>query len=148
MVPRARAAGYSLVEVLFALALAGILLGLGVPPVRRALAWARVRSARDLVAAQLARARSLAVMRGGAELVLDLRAARAWVEMRDTATPASMVAEVGAVRIIADGALGDTVRIGYDAMGLGRLSSRTLRFRAGAVEARMTVSSYGRVRTW
>lgn len=148
MIRPARRSGFSLVEMLTALVLAGVLLGLGAPPVRRALAWARVRSARDLVASQLARARSVAVMRGGADLVLDVRRGRAWIEAVDTSTPASAVADAEGVRISADGLAGDTVRIGYDGMGIGRLASRTLRFRAGAVEARMTISSYGRVRTW
>ena len=140
--------GYTLFELIIVLGLLGLLLGLAAPPVARALAWARVRTARDVVAMGTARARALAVARGGAELVLDLPRARAWIEAPDTATPPELVGDARWLRLSADGAGGDTVRIGYDDLGLGRMAGRTLRFRSGSAEARLTVSAYGRVRTW
>ena len=143
-----RRPAYTLIELACTLMLIAVLLGLAAPPLGRALAWTRVRAARDVVAAEAARARSLAVARGGADLVLDLRHARAWLTAPDTVTPPVEVADQRVVRLSADGADGDTVRIAFDALGLGRVASRTLRFRAAAAEARLTLSSYGRVRLW
>ncbi len=139
---------YTIVELACALMLVAVLLGLAAPPLRRALAWTRVRAARDVVAAEATRARALAVARGGAELVLDLRHARAWLAASDTSTTPVPVADERLVRVLADGADGDTLRIGFDALGLGRIASRTLRFRAAGAEARLTFSAYGRVRSW
>ncbi len=139
---------YTLLELVATLALLAVLVGLAQPPLERALAWARVRTARDLVAMATARTRALAVARGGAALVLDLRTARAWIEAGDTCTPPEAIGDDRRLRLIADGAAGDTVRIAYDGTGLGRLAGRTLRFRSGTAEARLTVSAYGRVRAW
>lgn len=140
--------GYTLLELVAALALTAFLLGLAVPPVRRALAWVRARAARDAVAMGTARARALAVARGGAELVLDLRRATVWLEARDTATPPEPIGDARFLAVSAEGAAGDTVRVAYDGMGLGRMAGRTLRFRAGGAEARLTISAAGRARTW
>ncbi len=148
--PRSRPAdaGYTVVELIVVLALVGLLLGLAAPPVERALAWARVRGARDVVVMETARARALAVARGGAQLVLDLPRARAWIEAADTATPPESVGDERRLTLTAEGATGDTVRIAYDGLGLGRMAGRTLRFRSGSAEARLTISGYGRVRAW
>ncbi len=140
--------GYTLVELMVVLALLALLLALAAPPVTRALAWARVRAARDIVAMGTARARALAVARGGAALVLDLPRARAWLEAADTSTPPEPVGDERHVTVTVDGAAGDTVRIAYDALGLGRMAGRTLHFRSGPAEARLTISGYGRVRAW
>ncbi len=140
--------GYSLLELCVTLMLSALLIGIAAPPVRRALLCARVRSARDLVAAELAHARTLAVARGGAQLVLDLAGGRAWVECADTSTPPVRVASDPAVRLSADGNSGDTARIAFDGLGIGILASRTLRIRSAELEARLTVSGYGRVRAW
>jgi hypothetical protein len=40
------------------------------------------------------------------------------------------------------------VEIAFDALGLGRIASQTLRFRLESQEAGLTVSSFGRVRRW
>ncbi|HEX9107250.1 MAG TPA: hypothetical protein VF832_08475 [Longimicrobiales bacterium] len=140
--------GHSLLELSFVLLLLGVLLGAGLPPLRRAMAWAQARSARDAVALQAARARALAVARGGADLVLDLPHARAWIESSDTVLAPVVLGDERLLILSADGSPADTVRIGWDGLGVGRIASRTLRFRAGAAEARLTVSGYGRVRAW
>jgi prepilin-type N-terminal cleavage/methylation domain-containing protein len=140
--------GYSLVELCLVLALLALLAGMAGPPVRYALALVRVRAARDLVAGQLARTRSLALSRGGAGMVLDLSRAESWIEASDTATPVVAVADGRLVAIGVDGAAAGRVTIAYDALGLGRVASRTFRFRSGPAEARLTISSYGRVRSW
>ena len=145
--PASVRSAYSLLELCVTLLLLAVLLGLAAPPVRRALTRARVRSAREVVAMELARTRALAVAHGGAALVLDLPRARAWVESGGTTTPPVVVADDRLLRVSADGAAGDTIRIAFDALGLGHIASRTLRFRSGDLEARLTVSSYGRVRS-
>jgi type II secretory pathway pseudopilin PulG len=147
MDPRTRT-GWSLVELTVALALMAILCGIAAPPLRRALVIARVRAARDVVAAELARARALAVARGGAELRLERRTGTVRVHAADTALEPVPVAVAGGVELEVDGVAGDTVCIGFDAMGIGRMASRTIRVRAAGVEAGVTISSYGRVRSW
>lgn len=145
---RSRSRGHTLLELCVVLALLALLIGLAAPPVRRAIALARVHAARDLMWSQLARARALAVARGGAGLVLDAARAQAWIEAADTSTGVAALAEAGTVAITVDGAQIDRVRIEFDGLGLGRIASRTLRFRSGGVEAGLTLSSYGRVRVW
>ena len=142
-----RRSGYSLLEITVVLLLLGVLLGLTVPPFQRALAYAEARSARDVVAGEAARARALAAARGGADVVLDVNRRRVWIEARDTATAPRPLGD-GRLRVWADGVAADTIRLRYDALGLGVLASRTLRFRAGVAEAGLTISSYGRVRSW
>jgi len=140
--------GHTLLELSVVLLIVGILLGAGLPPLRRAYGWVQARSARDAAAMQAARARALAVARGGADLVVDLRHARVWIEASDTSLPAVPLGDERRLTIAADGTPADTARIGWDGLGIGRIASRTLRFRVGTAEARLTVSGYGRVRTW
>jgi len=42
----------------------------------------------------------------------------------------------------------DTVVLRFDALGVGRMTSRTFRVRRGSAEAGLTVATYGRVRRW
>ncbi len=142
-----RSAAYSLAELTVALLLLTVLLGLALPPFRRALAFAEARSARDVVAGEAARARALAAARGGADVVLDVNARRVWIEAVDTSTAPRPLGD-GRLRVSADGTSADTIRLRYDGLGLGVLANRTLRFRAGPAEAGLTISSYGRVRSW
>jgi hypothetical protein len=52
------------------------------------------------------------------------------------------------VQLVIDHATTSTVRLDFDALGLGRLANRTFRVRRGRHEARLTLSSYGRPRRW
>ena len=52
------------------------------------------------------------------------------------------------VTVSSPGFAGDTIAIRYDAIGIGRIANRTLRFERGHAVAGLTVSAYGRVRAW
>jgi len=81
-------------------------------------------------------------------MVVDMSRAESWIEASDTTTPIVAMADGGLVAIGVDGAAAGRVTIAYDGLGLGRVASRTFRFRSGPAEARLTISSYGRVRSW
>ncbi|HEX6589358.1 MAG TPA: prepilin-type N-terminal cleavage/methylation domain-containing protein [Longimicrobiales bacterium] len=142
--------GYTLIELLVVLALLALAIGLAYPSARAASdAWA-VRAARDGVAAVLAGARASALTRRGAEVLLVpdqgvvlLRAGTAPVSPR-----ALLHLDEWRVALTSPGFTGDTIVIRYDAIGIGRLANRTLRFERGRAVAGLTVSAYGRVRAW
>lgn len=72
--------GFTLVELLIAITVAGILLGLGLPRLRAAMIQEQVRSARREVTTRLAQARAVAVQRGcPATLSLNAAATQVWV---------------------------------------------------------------------
>jgi len=105
------------------------------------------RMGRDGLAAQLARARTLAVARGSARVVIDAAAGRIAIEA-PAGTPAGMPALLpDGIELRVDGAAG-TVSLDFDRRGLGLLANRTFRFRRGGAEARLTLSTYGRPRRW
>ncbi|MBW3553408.1 MAG: hypothetical protein KY466_07860 [Gemmatimonadetes bacterium] len=139
-------AGTSFLELIVVLALLGLLLGIAAPPALRWRDVLAVRAARDELAAGVATARATATAAGGAALILDVSAGVFWITTADG--KAGLVTDVASrygVRI--EGADG-LVEIRYDAVGIGRLSNRTLRFRRGRAEAGLVVSAYGRVRRW
>jgi len=138
----------SLTELLLVLTLLGILFTLAMPHARHGLDAMRVRSARESTVGAALRARSLAVAHGGADLVLDLSA-----ETASAVDGNGVLAEQTAlsqydVRISADGTSSSRIVLRYDALGIGRMASRTIRFRRGRAEAGLTFSSYGRIRRW
>ena len=142
--------GYTLLELTVVLALLALAIGLAYPGARTAAdAWA-VRAARDAVASVLAGTRAAAMSQRGAELLIV--PATGAVLVRTGAQPRATleldVARDWGVVISTPGATADTIAIRYDAIGLGRIANRTLRFERGRAAAGLTVSAYGRVRRW
>lgn len=143
--PMRNRAGTSFLELIIVLALLGLLLGIAAPPTLRWRDVLAVRAARDEVAAALAVARATATAAGGAALMLDPSSGVFWIDTDGRAGPTTHVgSRYGVVIEGADGLVG----IHYDALGIGRLANRTLRFRRGRAEAGLVVSAYGRVRRW
>lgn len=142
--------GTTLIELVFALTLLAILCGLAYPPLQQGLDRYAVRSARDALASGVARARAVAVARSGADLVVDVAAARFWIEAApgDTVGAPVDLAARYRVRFTVDGAAADRVALHFDGLGLGRLANRTFRLRRGGAEANLTLSSFGRPRRW
>lgn len=138
--------GFTLIELLVVLAILAILLSAAAPPLRRWRDAAAVRGARDHVAGALATTRLAAVSGGGAALVLDPGTGRFRIDVGGSpGAPVDLGREYG-VRVETGGA-GDVV-LRYDALGIGRIASRTLRFVRGDATAGLTVSAYGRYRRW
>lgn len=141
--------GLTLLELLLYLCILAVLFGLAAPAAGRALDRLAVVAARDALSASLARARAAAVARGGARLVVDTEAGRCWVQAGPgiVGTPLDLAREFR-VRIVADGSAPNPVVLRFDALGIGRMTSRTFRLRRGSEEGRLTVSAYGRARRW
>lgn len=143
--------GFSLVELLAALVVLGVLAGLVAGPVRGTLDAVATAGARDAFAAVVAQARTEAVRRGGARLVVNLASGAVLVEAPALAPigDSIAVAHTWGVTLSADGAAAASpVTVDFDAFGLGRVASRTFRFRRGSAEARLSLSTYGRARRW
>lgn len=141
------ARGFTLVETLMVLALLGVLLVVAMPPVARWRDRVAVRAARDEVASALARARITAVAAGGASLVLEPATARLWTRTpaADSLRPLDLRRRYG---VGLEAGPGPLVELPYDALGIGRLTSRTVVLRRRGAAAGLTISAYGRARPW
>jgi type II secretory pathway pseudopilin PulG len=138
--------GFSLVELGVVLCLLGLVLTLALPRLRHAREVLAVRAARAELAGAIAAARANAVLAGGATLVVDPYAHRAWIEAADgrrAAIDYPLGSRYG-VRIETE--RGTPVSIRYDALGIGRMANATLGVRRGDIRMTLTVSAYGRVR--
>lgn len=141
--------GHTLIELLIVLALLVLAIGLAYPAVRAASdAWA-VRGARDAVAALIAGARAAALTeRGAAVLLVPADGAVLTRAGAGASRSRLQLTRDWRVAVSSPGFSGDTIVIRYDAIGIGRIANRTLRFERGRAVAGLTVSAYGRVRAW
>lgn len=136
--------GFSLVELLMALACVAVL----VPPLANSAAKLRrgfrLRQAQEEAARLFARARWTAVSAGGAvvELTADPPAGLVVSAAGDTVATTRFGGDGVSLRLSRDRS---ATRLRYGPMGLGMVSSQTLRFRAGESERSVVVSSLGRV---
>lgn len=136
--------GFTLLELVVAVALAALVLGAGLPAARRSVDRMAVVGAREALVGMVVRARSEAVARGGAVLVLDAAGATARVEAAGEVVDALDVASAFGVHLDPGGTASE-VRLAFDGLGIGRIASRTVKLRRGRAEAGIVVSSYGRV---
>lgn len=142
--------GTTLLELVFALLLLSILLGVAVPPLREGRDRLAVQGARDALATGVAHARVVAIARGGAVVVIEPAAARFRVETPDGGLAGEVVdlATQYGVRLEVPGDDVDEIALRFDARGIGRVVNRTFVFRRGRAEAGLTLSVYGRARRW
>lgn len=142
--------GYSLLELTVAMALLALAIGVAYPGARAASdAWA-VRAARDAAAAVLAGTRAAALGQRGAEVLIvpEEGALLTRSVTEDTPVKRLELTDEWGVAVGSPGFGGDTIVIRYDALGIGRMANRTLRFERGRAAAGLTISAYGRVRAW
>jgi type II secretory pathway pseudopilin PulG len=142
--PSARSrAGSSLTEVALALGLIGVLVAGAAPGLGAIRDRSAVVSARESALALVHRVRAVAIERGGADLLVDLGEHRlhALGPAGDTLSTLDL-AGLG-VRIETSGTA-DRIRLRWNALGWGVVTSRTLAFGRGGQEARLIVSSRGR----
>lgn len=103
-----------------------------------------VVAAREATVGLFHRARLEAVARGGATLTLDAEPALLTLSHGGTVLAVEDLAgEHGVTLGLTRGR--ETVTLVFDALGLGRVASQTLRFRRGEALRILVVSSYGRV---
>ncbi len=139
--------GHTLLELSAVLALMALAGSALVPAGRGLRDRSAVVSAREEVAGLFAEARVAAVALGGATVHVDASAAHAWyVSGGVTRRNLDLMTELGVDVILTRGR--SQADVAFDALGLGRVASETLRFRRGDAEATLVVSSYGRVRRW
>jgi prepilin-type N-terminal cleavage/methylation domain-containing protein len=138
--------GFTLLELVLALAILGVLAGISWTASARARHQFAVRNARAELAAAVAVTRSTAILAGGATLVIDVPHARAWIEtaggLRDP-HPYDLAARHG---VSLHTPRGLPLALRYDALGIGRMANATVTVRRGTEQAAFVVSSYGRVR--
>lgn len=141
-----RIAGTTLLELTLALALLGVMLLFTLVAFARPLDRLAVRAAAAEIVLACARTRVEAIGQG-ADLLIAAGPAVFWVEAHGArvSDPVDLGREYG-VTISAGGV--DTVRLAYSPLGLGNVTSHTLRVRRGGAEARVSVSTYGRARAW
>lgn len=137
--------GHTLFELCAALLLAALVVSATLPLVRDARDRMAVVAAREAVAGLAAEARAAALAHGGAEVRVAAGPWRGWVQVGDSvASTVALEEELG----VTVGLSRDrrATSLAYDALGLGRVASETLRFRRGGQVAALVVSGYGRVR--
>lgn len=139
--------GYTLTELVLVLAVLAVLLAIALPPVGRWRDRAAVRAARDELAGAVAWTRMAAATRGGAALAVDPATGRVWTRARDGADSAP-VDLPGRYGVQVETGTEGVVLLQYDALGIGRATSRTFTLRRGGAVAGVTVSAYGRHRRW
>ena len=136
--------GHTLIELAIVLALLAMSGSALAPAARRYRDNASAAAARESVIASIATARSMGVGQGGASVHLE---SPQWVRI---VHGDSVVNEVDLAR-----SFGATMRLGggrpaarivFDALGLGRLASRTVILESGSAQLRVGISSFGRVR--
>jgi hypothetical protein len=142
-------AGATLVDVVVVLAILSIVSGMAAPRLGAARDGWAAAAARDATIAIVAKARTQAMARGSARLIVDPVSSVIRLEspIGVVVGEALHIGREWGVAVAVDRASG-VVGIDFDGLGLGRLASRTLRFRRGAAEARLSLSTYGRPRRW
>ena len=138
--------GSSLIEIAVVLGVIGIALGIAVPGFRHALDAYGAAAGRDTIIALAARARSLAIAHGGADLIIDADSGLARIETRDTAPEVFALGDRFGVRLTIENSSRPTVIVRYDGIGLGRLANLRLLVERGDAQARVVFSMYGRAR--
>lgn len=136
--------GHSLLELLFVLTLIGTVLGLVIPSAAHVIDRAVVSAARETFISAVARTRTRAVEAGGAELVVVPR--HRLVRIRDARRTEDYNLAEGHRLALSVRPGGDSLRLRFDRMAVGRFTSASIVFRSGDVERSVVISSYGRVR--
>lgn len=137
--------GHTLLELAAGLLLASLGLAAILPAGAGLRDRLAVVGAREAVAGLAAEARSAALVFGGADVRVASDPWRAWVQVGDSSgPPVALERELGVTVELSRDRRETILR--YDAMGLGRVANETLRFRRGAAERSLVISSYGRIR--
>jgi len=140
--------GSSLTDLIVTLALLAIVLAIGAPRLQGARDAYATRAARDAAAAVVERARVLAAARGTARLIVEPAAGTLALESPVGAPARATLAihDAFGVALSVDGHTVTRVTLDFNALGLGVVANRTLRFRRGGAESVLILSMHGRGR--
>jgi prepilin-type N-terminal cleavage/methylation domain-containing protein len=139
--------GTTLFELLIALTLIGVFASIAAPSLRATLDVLAARAARETAFGLFTRARVMALQHGGAEIEVSATQDRMILRRASGAVEYEHDFAARDVDVSVDGGA-DPVILRYDAYGIGRMMSRTVRFHARSANAGVTISSFGRVRRW
>ena len=136
--------GFTLLELVTVVTLLALALAELVPAARRQVDRMAVQGAREEVVGLFHRARMEAVARGG--VTLTLNADSGWAELihDDHLLARANLAREYHVSLVLSGER-EQATLRYDALGLGRVASQTVRLSRGEALATLVVSSLGRV---
>lgn len=137
--------GFSLLELVFALALIALGVSLLLPAARRVEERLSVVAAREELVGLVMQARGQALIHGGAVVVLEQQPARAWITAGGAIREPVDLENLHGVELFISGGR-PRVELRFDAVGLGRMAARSMTFRRGEALARLVVSAYGRIR--
>jgi len=143
MDPSTPRSGATLPELTVALAIAGLALGLAAPMARAVVDRIAVVAAREESMALLHRARALALDGGGATLHV-VQGQELLVLLDGTGRERERLCFEGSGVDLTTSGSADEAVLSWNALGWGRVSSRTLEFRRGAMRTRLVISSRGR----
>jgi prepilin-type N-terminal cleavage/methylation domain-containing protein len=136
--------GFTLFECLVVLAIVGIGVALGLPALQSHRDRWAVTQAREASAALLARARVDALGSGASRVTI--LPGRGHIERSLGSTHRERVDLGDRYGVTLDISGRDTLAtIEFNALGLGRMAARTLRFGRGAASGSLVISTYGRV---
>jgi len=137
--------GYSLIELATVMAIVAMAATSLAPGARRYRDAASVAAARESVLGLLTTARVRALGKGGVTVTILGRPWRAVLEEADSViATVEIEADLGVELTLSRARM--TTTLAFDALGLGRVSSETIRFRRASVERLLVISSYGRAR--
>jgi prepilin-type N-terminal cleavage/methylation domain-containing protein len=136
--------GMTLVELLTVLAVTGVLVAMAAPRLAGGADRYLVREAREELVAFLYQARLEARRQGQARVTLT-SGGGAELEVPGQDDPLLWEPSVSGLSLEVLGAR-DEVTLVFGPAGIGRVASATLVIRRGRAEARVVVSSYGRIR--
>jgi prepilin-type N-terminal cleavage/methylation domain-containing protein len=135
--------GFTVLELCVVLVLMGIGLSVLLPQATRQRDRMAVLSAREATVGHLARTRREARLSGGASLAVRRSGGFLWIESGGFARDTLKLEQTYGVRMEVSAA---TATIPFDALGVGRVASRSFVFTRGDARAGLVVSAYGRVR--
>ncbi len=137
--------GFTLIELTVVVLLVALGVSALVPAARRQGDRLAVISAREATVALVSRARREALLAGGAALHLRRDDGLVWLQGSEPARDTLDLPDRFGVRL--DMSVREA-RLAFDALGIGRVASRSLAFARGDARAGVAVSAYGRVRRW
>jgi hypothetical protein len=142
--PPGRSHGYTLMELALVLAFLGLAVGHLISTARYQVDRMAVSGAREELAGLFHRARTEAISRGGAEVVLTSSPPFAeLISGGDTLARTSIGESYGVALGLSRGRA--EARLRFGPLGLGLIASQTLGLTRGKAEALLVVSSLGRV---
>lgn len=137
--------GHTLLELAVVLSILALLGAAGLGHVRQWADHLAVRAEREAVAALFHRARTEARLAGGSTVRVDPDAGEVLVRVGADSVVARHGVRRAGVRLEIEG-VREEADIRFGPLGTGRAASLTLTLSRGGAEARVVVSSYGRVR--